>query len=460
MNKTEPSYSLRYTAAALLERVETGQAFSHLLLHHELAGKAWSREDAGLLTEIVYGTLRRQNTLDYMLGVFVNKPLTKLDAWVRVLLRMSVYQMRYLDRVPDHAVVDEAVKIAKQRGNKGVSGFVNGVLRSLQRKGFPDTSAIKNAEERLAVDYSHPAWMLKEWQNAYGEQTALRIAEANNVTPKTSVRVSPEAELEDVQEMLEQEGIQTTRGAIAEKALIVEKGNVLVTEAYQNGYITVQDESSMKAGEALKVEESMDILDACAAPGGKSTDLAERTGPGGSVTAHDLSAKKLNQIEEQAARLQLENIATAAGDARQLTTTFPARTFDRVLVDAPCSGLGVIRKKPEQKWAKKVEDFERLPEIQQEILNEAVSMLRFNGRIVYSTCTIRPEENEQVWEAFLHRHPELTPDHELTDKLNISEIEHFSSEYGWCTILPHEYGTDGFFIAAAVKNNQEETEGA
>ncbi|SDH92070.1 16S rRNA (cytosine(967)-C(5))-methyltransferase RsmB [Alteribacillus bidgolensis] len=438
--------NVREKALELLQRIEKEGAYSHLLLNHVLSHGQVSKKDESLLTELVYGTIKRKNTLDFYLTPFLKNGIDSIEPWVLQLLRLSVYQLVYLDRVPDRAVIHEAVNIAKKRGHKGISGLVNGVLRSIQRKGLPRTNSLSGIE-RLAIETSHPEWLLEDWIAAYGEKEAKAMALTNLDPPPLTVRVNlSKSTKEEIKNKLLEEGCQIEEGALSPDALIITSGSVITTETYKNGYVTIQDESSMLVARLLQPEPGMRVLDACAAPGGKTTHLAECMEDKGSINAFDLHKKKIKLIEEQAKRLGLSIIEAKAMDARELTAHLDEQ-FDRVLVDAPCSGLGVIRRKPELKWQKQKENLERFPKIQADILAEASKLVKPGGMLVYSTCTVRKEENEDVVEAF------LSQNNLFKRERNEFLANTLQAEHGQKTILPQQFGTDGFFMALLKKQD-------
>lgn len=439
--------NVRELALDGLMQVEKSGAYSNLLLNNLIEKSEIDRKDIGLLTEIVYGTIQRRDTLDYYLQPFLKK---KVEAWVKVLLRLSLYQMIYLDRVPERAVIHEAVEIAKRRGHKGIAGMVNGVLRSIQREGVPSVEEIQDPVKRLAVAMSHPEWLVQEWVSAYGLETAQKMCEVNMLPPVSAARVNVDkATVEEAISLLENEGIQAKYGDLSEDAIQIEKGNVAHTEAFQKGFLSIQDESSMLVARALAPAEGDKVLDSCAAPGGKTTHIAEHLKGTGQVMSLDLHPHKVRLIQQQAKRLGLENVETKALDARKVEEHFANESFDKILVDAPCSGFGVIRRKPDIKLGKEKGDSERLSTIQLSILEKVAPLLKTGGRLVYSTCTIEKIENEQVIEQFLQEHPEFEWD--TTMKGRMPEKLHPYINEGQVQILPHYFATDGFYIACLRK---------
>lgn len=439
--------NVRELALDGLMQVEKSGAYSNLLLNNLIEKNNIDKKDVGLLTEIVYGTIQRRDTLDYYLQPFLRK---KVEPWVKVLLRFSLYQMLYLDRVPERAAIHEAVEIAKKRGHKGISGMVNGVLRSIQREGVPSLDEIKNAEKRLAIATSHPQWLVKEWIDEYGIETTEKMCEVNLLPPVPTARVNvSKTSIEEAVQTLEKEGIEAKPGDLAEDAIQIGKGNVAHTEAFKNGLLSIQDESSMLVARALSPEKGDVILDSCAAPGGKTAHIAERLQGTGKVISLDLHPHKVRLIEQQAKRLQLENVEAKALDARKVQEQFETESFDKILVDAPCSGFGVIRRKPDIKLGKKKEDSERLATIQLSILEKVAPLLKKGGRLVYSTCTIEKVENEQVVEQFLQSYSEFEWDMSMVERLPNKVAPYVKK--GEVQILPHYFATDGFYIACLRK---------
>lgn len=443
--------SLRATILDLLIRTEKDQGFSHLLIDHVLESHSISSKDEKLLTEIVYGTLQRKLTLDYYIDHFVSSN-KKIDLWVRMLLRMSIYQMVYLDKVPDHAVIHEAVEIAKKRGHKGISGMVNGVLRNVQRKGVPSPSEIKDDAKRLSVETSHPEWLVNRWIKHYGFETTKKMCEYNVTKKPQSIRVQPmKIDRNKAMQELEELGFTVSASPLSKQGIIIEKGNILTTDLFKNGYVTIQDQSSMLVGELLDVEPNMCVLDACSAPGGKATHIAEKMENKGIIHAHDLHKKKIKLIKEKANVLDLSIIQAEEGDARKLGQTYSPQTFDRILVDAPCSGLGVMRGKPEIKYHKKETDIENLSKIQLDILKSVAPLLKMDGKLIYSTCTVDVEENENVIREFLKGQSDFEVDETFFDSLPSSVKDALGiSDVGF-QLFPQDQDTDGFFLTRLKK---------
>ena len=441
--------TVRFVALEALERVNKGGAYSNLLLRELITTRDLNEKDGRLLTELVYGTIARQQLLDYYLQPFIQNA-KKVEDWVRLLLQLSLYQLLYLDKVPSHAILNEAVEIAKVRGNIGTSKFVNGVLRNVQRQGVADLEQIKDPIKRLATEISMPRWLVEKFITAMGiEETrklGLSLFKPSHVSGRIDRRnITREAAIEQ----LAAEGIEATASPISPDGIIAERGFLAGSQLFAYGLLTIQDESSMLVAPTLQLEASHQVLDACAAPGGKTTHIATylEVEKGGKVTALDIHQHKVRLIDDNAKRLHVTDVVeTKVMDARATDEAFPAESFDRILVDAPCSGLGLMRRKPDIKYNKKASDFTKLPEIQLDILNHAAPTLKSGGILVYSTCTIVSDENQNVVKQFLATHPEFEQ-----APLAVSSVLDTSIQEDMLTLYPHSFMTDGFFISCLRK---------
>ncbi|WLD95105.1 16S rRNA (cytosine(967)-C(5))-methyltransferase RsmB [Alkalihalobacillus sp. AL-G] len=450
------SKNVREAATDILLQIERSQSYSNLLLNKSIQQSNLSGKDVGLLTEMVYGTIQRKNTLDYYLGGFIKKPLSKLEDWVCILLRLSVYQMVYLDRVPDHAIINEAVTIAKKRGHKGISGFVNGVLRNIQRNGVPSIEDAPTDLKRKAIKYSHPEWMIERWTKQYGDINTTNMCKVNLEPPSVTARVnSLEGSVPEVIEALKTESVVAQETSLSPDGIQIISGQVPTTNVYHSGKMTIQDESSMLVGLAVNPQPGERVLDACAAPGGKTTHLSERMENKGKITAIDLHPHKVKLIDDQLKRLKLTNVDTVAMDTRQAAQLMEAESFDRILLDAPCTGLGVIRRKPDIKWTKTSGDIERIQSVQAELLDSVSRLLKPGGLLVYSTCTIEKEENRQQIDRFLINHPEFEWDTTFKDRMPEKVYPFVSDSQGDLQLLPQYFDSDGFYIACLRKTSRK-----
>lgn len=437
--------NVRNAALSILLAVDKNQAYSNLLLSETIKRHKIDVKDRALLTEITYGTLQYKMTLDFYLEPFIRG---SVDHWVRWLLRLSLYQIHYLTRIPPHAAVNEAVEIAKRRGHQGIASMVNGILRSILRQGVPSTDEIKDPIERLAIETSHPEWLVQRFVDNYGMKVATEMLQENNVPPVQTVRVNTtKVNVEEAIAKLEAEGLTAKKSDMMPECLHVTNGQPARTKAFQEGLITIQDESSMIPANVLHPNPGMRVLDMCAAPGGKTTHLAEIMNNEGSILATDLHPHKLDLIDHNTDRLGINIVETAPIDGRKAPDFLQPESFDAILVDAPCSGLGVMRRKPDIKYTKREEDLENLQKIQLALLDAATKVLKIEGKLVYSTCTVDKKENEGTVNAFLTAHPEMEAIQLESLPTKLAEKQ----ANGMLQVFPQDFGSDGFFVAAFRK---------
>lgn len=439
-------YQLRTKTLETLTRVGDDGGFSHILIDQTLDKMDWQRNDQALFTELVYGTLQYKLTLEYILNQFVNQE-RKVDRWVRWLLYLSFYQMFYLDKIPDHAIIHEAVEIAKKRGNQGIGKFVNGVLREAQRQGKPSFDSIEDPIERISIETSHPSWLVERWIDTYGVEKTKSMCEANLTTKPMSIRVNAlKTSRDEVIEVLTNDGFEVEPSNFSEQGIIIQKGHLQSHPLFKQGAFTIQDQSSMLVVEMMDIKPDQEILDACSAPGGKATFIGEKLNNTGHVYANDLHEKKVKLVQEKAEELGLINLRTKAIDGRKLVDEFEPGTFDRILIDAPCSGFGVIRGKPDIKYSKTEEDIESLAYIQYELLDAILPLLKPDGKLIYSTCTVDPTENNAVVTEFIFGHSSYEIDPEFFTELP----EQFKDSEGisqvGLQIFPDDFNSDGFFM--------------
>lgn len=440
--------NVRDAALSILLAVDKNQAYSNLLLNETIKRHKIEAKDRALLTEITYGTLQYKMTLDYYLEPFIRG---SVDHWVRWLLRLSLYQMHYLTRIPPHAAVNEAVEIAKRRGHKGIASMVNGILRSILRQGVASTDDIKDPIERLAIETSHPEWLVQRFAHNYGIEVAAQMLHENNIPPVQTVRVNTtKASVDQAIASIEVEGLTAKKSDLMPECLHVTNGQPARTKAFQEGLITIQDESSMIPANVLNPSPGMRVLDMCAAPGGKTTHIAEIMKNEGSILATDLHPHKLDLIDHNTDRLGIDIVETAPIDGRKAPDFLQLESYDAILVDAPCSGLGVMRRKPDIKYTKREEDLENLQKIQLALLDAATKVLKIDGKLVYSTCTVDKRENEGTVEAFLSTHPEMEAIQLESLPTKLAEKQ----ANGMLQVFPQDFGSDGFFVAAFRKKGE------
>ena len=390
----------REIAVKVLDRVIREGAYSNIILSKELNASDLSDQDKGLTTEIVYGTLRRLKTIDMILASLV-KDLSVMDKKVLTILRVAIYQMKFLDKIPPYAACNEAVELAKEVSEKD-GKLVNGILRNYLSKDGNVEINFRNKIDELAFNLSFEPWMIRMLIKQYGEAEAIRILEELNNTPGVTVRVNNiKADYEDVFEELESEGYEVEEGEVCPEAISITGGKgIEKNQAFIDGKITVQDESAMLIAPLLDIEDNLTVIDLCCAPGGKTTHIGELLNNTGKVLAFDLYPQKLELVRENAERLGITNIDLGEMDATKLNVKLIGLA-DRVLIDVPCSGIGIIRKKPEIKWTKKRSEIKELVEIQRQIMDNAWEYLKKDGVMIYSTCTVNKEENQENITWFL-----------------------------------------------------------
>lgn len=432
--------SPRALALSLLLRSEQDNLYSNLILDTAIRRGNLSDADRGLLTALVYGVLEKKLTLDYLIDQLSDRPARDIDVDARILLRMGLYQLRFMDRIPAHAALNETVALAPKRSR----GFVNAVLRRYTREEgsitWPDRE--EKPLDYLSVTYSFPTELCERFVGIFGMERAEQVLCAIDHTPPLTLRVNTcRTSVDELSARLLEAGASVSPALHAPHALRLDGGNPTALPGFDAGDFFVQDEASQLCVEAVDTHEGMTVLDICACPGSKSFGMALNMNNTGSLTAFDLHQNKLSLIEKGAVRLGLTNIKVEARDGRDFDQTLEA-VADRVLCDVPCSGFGVLAKKPEIRY-KDLSALAPLPDIQLAILENACRYVKSGGVLVYSTCTIFPEENEDNVARFLSRHPEFVP----TD-FTVGDLK---STSGMLTLTPDEHGTDGFFMAKFTK---------
>lgn len=444
------AHSVRQLASAILRKVDTRQAYADILLDQTLKAAKLTERDRGLLTELIYGTLRWRGKIDARLSEKLRRPLADTDEFIKNLLRVTVYQLFFLDKIPDYAAVNEAVELAKrQRGAKS-AGFVNGVLRSLLRQENHTAQADRASGSSQADEYSHPQWLVDRWTNEFGVSEASALMRANNQKAPLVLRanrlICSPGQL--CQRLLDQNVVASPSRWAPEGIVLESTARVESLPGYDEGFFQVQGESSQLIAYLLAPEPRERILDACAAPGGKSSHIAELMNDSGRIIALDVSARGVERIRENATRLKLRSIEAVQADATKKLSDGLSPPYDRVLVDAPCSGLGTLRGHPEIKWRRQASDIERLSRLQIKILQRAVESLKPGGTLVYSTCTLTREENDSMVQIFLAEHTEF----ELEDAARyLPKSARHMVRGRYFQALPHRDDTDGFFAARLRK---------
>jgi 16S rRNA (cytosine967-C5)-methyltransferase len=433
----------------VLERVERVRAFADLALHHALASTELSGVDRALATEIVYGTLRWRGRIDFVLGHVLDRDLAKLEPMVASILRAGAYQILFSDRIPVSAAVDESVRCARALGAERACGLVNAVLRRLAHDhvGIPVPPLATQPLEHLIHALSLPPWIAQRWLDRFGANDAAALARASNEPPPRTIRANRLRRSADaLLEQLRPEFPEAERAELAPDAIVLGRGASPGRDpAFLAGDYTVQDEAAQLVVELLDPQPGERVLDTCAAPGTKSTAIAERIGAEGRVVACDRHAGRLRLVARDARRLELETIEIHQRDATSPLTDLvgeDAPGFDRVLVDAPCSGLGALRRNPDARWRIREVDVASLAKQQAALLGQAGPVVAPGGTLVYSTCTLLQDENEAIVEAFLSEHPEFQ--RAPREALPTALAPVLGSD-GALECLPHVHGTDGFF---------------
>lgn len=439
----------RTLAVELLVKVEKNGAYSNLALDQTIKKHELSKRDAHLLTNIVYGVIQHKLTLEYYLRPFIKDP-KKVTPWVKQLLLTALYQQIYLDNIPKRAIFNETIEIAKVKGHAGIRKFVTGILHAFDRQGLPDLKEIKDPLKYLSIKTSTPKWLVETLQAEVGLKKTEQILDSINQPPHQTVRINKKvANKEEIMTRLHQAGFEVEESPVTPEALRLTGGFIPATEAFAKGQIIVQDESAMLAVDSMEILPNALILDACAAPGGKTTQLAAEMTTG-KVVSLDIHAHKVKLIEQNAKRAHVaENVEAKQLDARKAAEVFAPETFDQILVDAPCSGLGLLRRKPEVKYEKSLTDSKNLHRIQVEILDKVAPTLKVGGTLTYSTCTILTTENQATVDEFLEKHPEF----EQVKTKTKNNLKKDRNELG-LTIYPDDHLSDGFFIATLKKRTE------
>jgi len=422
-----------------LREAESTGADLGLLINEVINKTQLERRDQALMTELVYGVFRQRALLDWWIDQFAR--LKRVKKKIRIILRLALYQVIFLDRIPDYAIVNSAVNLAKTTEGLGAGRFVNGMLRNVIRSKdtLPQPDA-KHPIQAIAILTSHPVWMVKRWISRWGIEKARILCESNNLTPPMTLRVNRLKTTRDVlMTALIAEGARVEVASLSPDALSVKGLSVATLPAFKRGEFYIQDEGAQLTAHLLGAKPGECILDLCAAPGGKTSHLAELTAGKAHIIATDRSAKRLLLLKENLERLQSPNVqimplSEALSENRQ---------YDRILVDAPCSALGILRRIPEGKWSKKEKMIQAYAKIQLEILNEVVAYLKPGGYLLYVTCSTEREENEAIAETFLMEHPEMERDN-LSVLLPVAARK-YVDESGYFTSTFNSDNIDRFF---------------
>lgn len=437
----------REAALKILIDINEKGAYSNIALNKYFSTEELRDIDRSFITEIVYGTVKWKLTLDRVIAAYSKIKMDKLSPWILNILRLGAYQILYMTKVPPSAACNESVNLARRYGHKASAGFVNAVLRNIARKGsgIAIPSKEKDLPGFLSVSYSYPKWLVEKYLKLFGADFTQSLLEAGNSTPELTIRTNTlRITLEELVKALKEEGCDAAAGKYVKEAIVLKSPiNFANLQAFRNGLFQIQDESSMLPAAVLAPEPGEMVLDACSAPGGKATHIAQLMQNSGAIIAGDVHEHKLKLIDDAAERLGIRIIKSELRDA-SIPNRDHERAFDRVLLDAPCTGLGIVRRKPDIKWARQTKDIKGITALQKKLLQSVSEAVKPGGVLVYSTCTIFPEENEDIIESFLENNSDFMAD-DIKPFLPAALTKH--AKHCSLQLYPNRDGIDGFFMA-------------
>lgn len=446
---TKGTPAARELALNILYEVMEKGAYANLCLENKLRNTQLSLNDRNLVTEIVNGSVRMIKHLDWVLNLFLQKPIEKQNPWLRNVLRISAYQILFMERIPDYAVVNDAVELCRRKSNPKLAAVCNGVLRNLLRKQgeyeYPPADSI----EYLAVYYSQPDWLVEKWVDEFGCATTEAMLSYLNQRVQVSLRHnSIMVDRKQVLQELAAEGIRAAASPIIPWSIRVESLHKSLEElkGFQKGHFYIQNEAAMLAGAIVDPQPGEKVLDLCCGVGGKATHFAEIMHNQGRIEAIDLYGHKIKLLQSNCQRLGITIVAAYQKDILQLN---PEQSWPRVFLDAPCSGLGVLNRRSDSRWRKEPAEITKLSELQKNLLIVAGQAVAADGVLVYSTCTVNHEENEAVVNDFLMANPDFkleSIDRQI-DFFPLDQTDLQAARQGFLTLLPGKYGTDGMFYA-------------
>ncbi len=459
---------VRELALKILYKMDKDNSYSNILLNEsfnkirkEGNKNNLDNRDFAFISEIVYGVTTWKLTLDEIIKKYSKIKLNKISLWILNILRFSIYQIVFLDKIPKSAAVNEGVNLAKKYGNKGSIGFTNAILRKVTKKDYEEFFSIKDENKRLSFCYSMPLWIIEELkEEGFSYNKIENFCKASILRPKVSIRVNRlKTSKEELKAILEKEGVKSEEGILEDFLILDKVNNIENLEPFKNGLFTVQDEVAGLSALVLEPKEQEILLDACSSPGGKTTYLAEMMENKGEIFAFDVYEHRTKLVEENSKRLGINIIKTKVNDASCYNEDYKNK-FDKILLDVPCLGIGVLKRKPDIKWQKKKEDIEEISKLQLDILDTCSKYLKPGGEIVYSTCSVFRKENRDIIEKFLEKNSNFKLDN-LYNILNekIYNKDKFFIQFvdkennGYLEVFQNEK-TDGFFICK-LKNIKE-----
>ena len=441
---------VREVALKVLYNIEVNKAYSNITLDEEINKnmKILDNRDIGFISELTYGVITWKLTIDEIIKKYSNLRLKKISPWILNILRMGIYQIVFLNKVPKSAAVNESVNLAKRYGHKGSSNFVNAILRKVSKNDYEEMFKIENNVERISKTTSMPVWIVETLLKENTLEKVEEICKNSNLKPELSIRVNNlKTSKEELKKKLEEKDIKVENGVLEDFLILKNAKNIENIEEFKNGFFTVQDEAAGLTAKILNPQINDTVLDACSSPGGKTTYLAEIMKDKGEVIAFDIHPHRVKLVEQVRKRLNLKSIKTDVKDSSIYDEKYKEK-FDKILLDVPCLGLGVLKRKPDIKWQRKEEDIEEISKIQKQILDTCSKYLKKGGVLVYSTCSILKEENEDVVNEFLEKNENFE-----MEKIELEENNYFKKfckNNKFLQVYQSEK-SDGFFICKMIK---------
>lgn len=449
----------REIALKALYRINEDNAYSNIVLDDMIKQnrKNLNQKDIGLISEIAYGVVTWKLTLDEIINKYSRIKLKKVSPWILNVLRMGVYQIIFLDKIPKSAAVNECVNLAKRYGHKSSANFVNAILRKVEKKDYEELFNIEDDIERISKTTSMPVWIIEELLNNQDLeiQEVERICKNSNLKPEVAIRINNlKIKKEELKQNLQIENIPVKEGILKDFLVLTNVKNIENIDSFKKGYFTIEDEAAGLVAMILKPKEGEYILDACSAPGGKTTYISELMNNKGKIEAWDIYEHRLNLVNSNAKRLGNINIETKLNDATLFKEEYVEK-FDKILLDVPCLGMGVLKRKPDIKWQRNKEDIEKITKIQMEILENCSKYLKTNGELVYSTCSIFYSENEKLIKKFLENNENfelkcIELKNGIYNKEFINYFEKYIKNNNFLQVYQNEK-TDGFFMCKIIK---------
>ena len=441
---------VREVALKVLYNIEVNKAYSNITLDEEINKnmKILDNRDIGFISELTYGVITWKLTIDEIIKKYSNLRLKKISPWILNILRMGIYQIVFLNKVPKSAAVNESVNLAKRYGHKGSSNFVNAILRKVSKNDYEEMFNIENNVERISKTTSMPVWIVETLLKENTLEKVEEICKNSNLKPELSIRVNNlKTSKEELKKKLEEKDIKVENGVLEDFLILKNAKNIENIEEFKNGFFTVQDEAAGLTAKILNPQINDTVLDACSSPGGKTTYLAEIMKDKGEVIAFDIHPHRVKLVEQVSKRLNLKSIKTDVKDSSIYDEKYKEK-FDKILLDVPCLGLGVLKRKPDIKWQRKKEDIKEISKIQKQILDTCSKYLKKGGALVYSTCSILKEENEDVVNEFLEENENFE-----MEKIELEENNYFKKfckNNKFLQVYQSEK-SDGFFICKMIK---------